>query len=59
MTVFKLKTPISEEEIRKLKVNDVLYVTGIMVTARDAAHKRALEYYYRNKEKINKRRRKI
>jgi fumarate hydratase subunit beta len=44
MAVFKLKTPISEEEIRKLKVNDVLYVTGTIVTARDAAHKRALEY---------------
>ena len=45
MAVFKLKTPISEEEVRKLKVNDVLYVTGTMVTARDAAHKRALEYF--------------
>jgi fumarate hydratase subunit beta len=49
MAVFKLKTPISEEEIRKLKVNDVLYVTGTMVTARDAAHKRALEYFREGK----------
>jgi len=49
MTVFKLKTPISEEEIRRLKVNDVLYVTGTMVTARDAAHKRALEYFEEGK----------
>lgn len=49
MTVFKLKTPISEEEIRELKVNDVLYVTGTMVTARDAAHKRALEYFEEGK----------
>jgi len=39
-----LKTPISEEEIRKLRVNDVLYVTGTIVTARDQAHRRALEY---------------
>lgn len=45
MAVFKLKTPISEEEIRKLKVNDVLYVTGTIVTARDEAHKRALEFF--------------
>ncbi|MEM2691572.1 MAG: FumA C-terminus/TtdB family hydratase beta subunit, partial [Candidatus Bathyarchaeia archaeon] len=36
--------PISEEEIRKLKVNDVLYITGTIVTARDQAHRRALEY---------------
>jgi fumarate hydratase subunit beta len=49
MAVFKLKTPISEEEIRKLKVNDVLYVTGTIVTARDAAHKRALEYFREGK----------
>lgn len=49
MAVFKLKTPISEEEIRKLKVNDVLYVTGTMVTARDAAHNRALEYFKEGK----------
>lgn len=45
MAVFKLKTPISEQDIRKLKVNDVLYVTGTIVTARDQAHRRALEYF--------------
>jgi fumarate hydratase subunit beta len=50
MTVFKLKTPISEEEIRKLKVNDVLYVTGTIVTARDQAHKRALEFFKQGKQ---------
>jgi len=44
MTVYKFKTPISEESARKLKVNDVLYITGTVVTARDQAHKRALEY---------------
>jgi fumarate hydratase subunit beta len=43
MAVFKLKTPISEADVRKLKVNDVLYISGTMVTARDAAHKKALE----------------
>jgi fumarate hydratase subunit beta len=50
MTVYKFKTPISEEEIRKLKVNDVLYVTGTMFTARDQAHKRALEYFKQGKQ---------
>jgi fumarate hydratase subunit beta len=44
MAVYHLKTPVSEEEIRKLKVNDVLYITGTIVTARDQAHRRALEY---------------
>jgi fumarate hydratase subunit beta len=50
MTVYKLKTPISEEDVRKLKVNDVLYITGIMVTARDAAHKRALDFFKEGKK---------
>jgi len=50
MTVFKFKTPISEEQIRKLKVNDVLYVTGTIVTARDEAHKRALEFFKEGKK---------
>lgn len=49
MAVFKLKTPISEEEVRKLKVNDVLYISGTVVTARDAAHKKALELFKQGK----------
>jgi len=40
----ELRTPISEEDIRKLKVGDVIYVTGTMITARDAAHRRILQY---------------
>jgi len=50
MAVYHLKTPISEEEIRKLKVNDVVYITGTIVTARDQAHKRALEYFKEGKK---------
>ena len=49
MATYKLKTPISEEQIRKLKANDVLYVTGTVVTARDQAHRRALEYFKEGK----------
>ncbi|MGB9854355.1 MAG: FumA C-terminus/TtdB family hydratase beta subunit [Candidatus Bathyarchaeales archaeon] len=44
MATYHLKTPISEEEIRKLKVNDIIYITGTVVTVRDQAHKRALKY---------------
>ena len=50
MVVYKFKTPISEDQIRKLKVNDVLYVTGTIVTARDQAHRRALEYFKEGKQ---------
>jgi len=45
MTVYKLKTPISKEDVLKLKVNDVIYITGTMFTARDSAHKRALQFH--------------
>jgi fumarate hydratase subunit beta len=50
MAVYKFKIPISEEDVRKLKVNDVLYVTGTIVTARDAAHKKALELFKQGKQ---------
>ncbi len=41
--VFHLKTPLSDEDVTKLRVGDIVYVTGIMVTARDEAHKKILE----------------
>lgn len=37
-----LETPIREEDVRALKAGDVVYITGKIVTARDAAHKKAL-----------------
>ncbi len=40
----KLKTPVPEAEIRKIKVGDVLYISGTAVTARDEAHIRAIEF---------------
>jgi fumarate hydratase subunit beta len=49
MTIHKLKTPISEEEIRKLRASDVLYISGTVVTARDMVHRRALEYFKKGK----------
>ncbi len=49
MAVYKFKTPISEEDVRKLKMNDVVYITGTIVTARDQAHRRALEFFKQGK----------
>jgi len=43
MAVYKLRTPISEGDVRRLKLGDVIYVSGTMVTARDSAHRRAME----------------
>ena len=50
MTNYKLRTPVSEEEVRKLKVNDTIYITGTLVTARDAAHRRALAFHKEGKK---------
>ncbi len=38
-TVITLHAPISEEEIRRLKVGDVVEISGMMYTGRDAIHK--------------------
>ena len=47
---YHLKTPIPESEIRKLKMGDLVYVTGTIITARDEAHLKALELYENGKK---------
>lgn len=37
--MIKLQLPVSEQAIRELKIGDEVGVSGMMVTARDAAHK--------------------
>ncbi|RLI40185.1 fumarate hydratase [Candidatus Bathyarchaeota archaeon] len=44
MTEYHFKTPVSEENVRKLRVGDVLFISGTLLTARDSGHERALEY---------------
>jgi fumarate hydratase subunit beta len=44
MAEYKLKTPLSEEDVRKLRAGDIVYLTGVIYTARDAAHRRIMEY---------------
>lgn len=39
----KLKTPLSKEDTEKLKVGDIVYISGTIYTARDRAHQRILE----------------
>ncbi|MBC8174438.1 MAG: fumarate hydratase C-terminal domain-containing protein [Candidatus Marinimicrobia bacterium] len=36
--MIKLQLPVTEQDIRKLKMGDEVSLTGIMVTGRDAAH---------------------
>jgi fumarate hydratase subunit beta len=39
----KIKTPISNETITSLKAGDMVYITGIMYTARDSAHQKMVD----------------
>ncbi|MCD6532201.1 Fe-S-containing hydro-lyase [bacterium] len=50
MAVYHLTTPLSEEDVRKLRVGDEVYLSGIIYTARDAAHKRLLEMIEKGEE---------
>jgi len=43
MAEYHFTTPISKEDVQKLKIGDVIYISGIVFTARDEAHERALE----------------
>lgn len=43
MDYIKLTTPIKTEDILKLKTGDKVLITGVVYTARDAAHKKFIE----------------
>jgi len=47
MTTFCLTIPISEQDIRALHVGDTVYLSGVMTTGRDAAHKYLIETFIR------------
>lgn len=44
----RLTVPISDEEIRALHVGDTVFLNGIVVTGRDAAHKFMVETFIRD-----------
>ena len=41
--VYHLTTPLSDDDITKLKAGDIVYLSGTIYTARDAAHKRLVD----------------
>ena len=45
-----VKTPVPEEEIRRLRVGDIVYISGTVITARDEAHLKALEMWEKGEE---------
>jgi fumarate hydratase subunit beta len=43
MATINIKTPLDEDTISKLRAGDQVFITGVIYTARDAAHKRLVE----------------
>jgi len=43
MKKFHLTTPIKDEDIEDIRIGDIVYLDGIMVTCRDVAHRRLVE----------------
>jgi fumarate hydratase subunit beta len=49
--MINLKMPISDQDIRKLKIGDSVTLTGIMLTGRDAVHKWMIDTFIRKTRK--------
>ncbi|NPA66386.1 MAG: Fe-S-containing hydro-lyase [Epsilonproteobacteria bacterium] len=50
MAVYHMKTPLTDEDIEKLRCGDVVHLSGTIYTARDAAHKRLVELIEKGEE---------
>mgnify|MGYP000904248213 CR=1 FL=1 len=44
---YRLTTPVTREELAPLKAGDTVLLSGVVYTARDAAHKRLMELLQR------------
>jgi fumarate hydratase subunit beta len=50
MAEYKMTTPLTDEDIEKLKIGDIVYLSGTIYTARDAAHKKLVDLLSEGKE---------
>jgi fumarate hydratase subunit beta len=48
MPEYRLQTPLTKEDIKKLKIGDSVLLTGTIYMARDAAHKRMVDLLENN-----------
>jgi fumarate hydratase subunit beta len=48
--VIYLTSPLTDDDVVKLRIGDRVFINGIIYTARDAAHKRLVELVHRDKE---------
>ena len=46
----RITTPFTEEKVKDLKAGDSVLISGIIYTARDAAHKRLVELLDKGEE---------
>jgi fumarate hydratase subunit beta len=46
----RLKTPLNDEDVGKLKIGDRILINGIIYTGRDAAHKRLIDLLKEGKD---------
>ena len=47
-TIHHLKAPLTRADLEPLKAGDTVLISGVMYTARDAAHKRLVEALAKN-----------
>ena len=45
----RLVLPLKEEDVRQLRMGDILYVSGLVHTLRDMGHRRAVELCHQNR----------
>ncbi len=46
----RIETPLSDEDVERLKIGDRVLITGVLYTGRDAAHKRLVDLIDRGDE---------
>jgi fumarate hydratase subunit beta len=46
----RIETPLSDEDVERLKVGDRVLINGVIYTGRDAAHKRLLDLIEKGEE---------
>jgi len=59
MATYDLTIPVSDAQIEKLRVGDQVRLTGIIVTARDAAHKYMIETFIRRQGPVPEKEREL
>lgn len=47
--IYHFTTPLTKEDVQKLKAGDQVFLSGVLYTGRDAAHKRMVELIQKNK----------